>query len=286
MSMREKSLERRRVTKEHNSNFRAGHVYVNENQLYKTGLRGRKRFLFYMILLVLYIIVVSNLLVLLLIMFSLKINDEGMAVMEVVPDRAIRFLHQLYMDKITLNGTTSAQLASFHSQNLDFFGEQINLQPQTNAHIGIGVKKTEIYSSSFEVVNPTNNKTVFPQQNFKVSNLNKVSFGLLNTSKVSSSTGNTLHLTSLGNLNISAGEDIDFKSNEMQLTSSSLTLHSKKNIYLKMFDGLFAENLATIEDGFNISKKTQLCISTNTGTLFRIHYNASCNNYDIDSEVR
>lgn len=43
MSMREKSLYKKKVTREHNSNFQAGYVYVDKCELYKTGLRGRKR---------------------------------------------------------------------------------------------------------------------------------------------------------------------------------------------------------------------------------------------------
>uniref|UniRef100_A0A674NSQ7 Beta-sarcoglycan n=1 Tax=Takifugu rubripes TaxID=31033 RepID=A0A674NSQ7_TAKRU len=41
-SMREKAIERRSINKEHNSNFRAGYVPIEEERLHKTGLRGRK----------------------------------------------------------------------------------------------------------------------------------------------------------------------------------------------------------------------------------------------------
>ncbi len=61
--MLEKSLERRRVNKEHNSNFRAGHVPINEEHLHKTGLRGRKRFFAYLILALVFIAAITNLLV-------------------------------------------------------------------------------------------------------------------------------------------------------------------------------------------------------------------------------
>lgn len=61
LSMLEKSLERRRVNKEHNSNFRAGHVPVHEEHLHKTGLRGRKRYFAYCFLALLYITAIGNL---------------------------------------------------------------------------------------------------------------------------------------------------------------------------------------------------------------------------------
>uniref|UniRef100_A0A3P9CY05 Beta-sarcoglycan n=1 Tax=Maylandia zebra TaxID=106582 RepID=A0A3P9CY05_9CICH len=40
--MREKAIERRTINKEHNSNFKAGYVPIEEERLHKTGLRGRK----------------------------------------------------------------------------------------------------------------------------------------------------------------------------------------------------------------------------------------------------
>ena len=61
LSMLQKSLERRRVNKEHNSNFRAGHVPVNEEHLHKTGLRGRKTLFAYIVLALLFVAAIVNL---------------------------------------------------------------------------------------------------------------------------------------------------------------------------------------------------------------------------------
>lgn len=60
MSMRGKSQLKRRINKEHNSNFRAGYVPVNEAYLHKAGIRGRKRFLLYSCLVVLLVLAVLN----------------------------------------------------------------------------------------------------------------------------------------------------------------------------------------------------------------------------------
>ena len=60
MSMREKSQLKRRINKEHNSNFRAGYVPVNEVYLHKAGIRGRKRFLLYSCFVLLLVVAVLN----------------------------------------------------------------------------------------------------------------------------------------------------------------------------------------------------------------------------------
>ena len=61
--MREKAVERRNVNKEHNSNFKAGYIPIDEDRLHKTGLRGRKGNLAICVIVLLFILAVINLLV-------------------------------------------------------------------------------------------------------------------------------------------------------------------------------------------------------------------------------
>ncbi|PNI82431.1 SGCB isoform 3, partial [Pan troglodytes] len=60
-SMREKAVERRNVNKEHNSNFKAGYIPIDEDRLHKTGLRGRKGNLAICVIILLFILAVINL---------------------------------------------------------------------------------------------------------------------------------------------------------------------------------------------------------------------------------
>lgn len=62
-SMREKAVERRNVNKEHNSNFKAGYIPIDEDRLHKTGLRGRKGNLAICVIVVLFILAIINLVV-------------------------------------------------------------------------------------------------------------------------------------------------------------------------------------------------------------------------------
>lgn len=61
--MREKAVERRNVNKEHNSNFKAGYIPIDEDRLHKTGLRGRKGNLAICVIVLLFILAVINLIV-------------------------------------------------------------------------------------------------------------------------------------------------------------------------------------------------------------------------------
>lgn len=63
LSMREKTLLKRRINKEHNSNFRAGYVQIHEDHLHKTGIRGRKQYVVYAFMIIVFVLAVLNLLV-------------------------------------------------------------------------------------------------------------------------------------------------------------------------------------------------------------------------------
>ena len=60
LSLRRKTLIKRRINREHNSNFYAGYVHVNEEYLHKTGLRGRKCYVMYGVMIILGLVVITN----------------------------------------------------------------------------------------------------------------------------------------------------------------------------------------------------------------------------------
>ena len=62
-SMREKLVEKQKAVDEHESNFTAGRVNVRERYLHRTGIRGRKSWIFFAVLYILTLIVIVNLVV-------------------------------------------------------------------------------------------------------------------------------------------------------------------------------------------------------------------------------
>ena len=61
--MREKLVEKQKAVDEHESNFTAGRVNVRERYLHRTGIRGRKSWIFCCVLFILTVIVAVNLVV-------------------------------------------------------------------------------------------------------------------------------------------------------------------------------------------------------------------------------
>ncbi|EEZ98904.1 beta-sarcoglycan [Tribolium castaneum] len=91
ISIRDKALLKRSVSKHHNNNFKAGYVPVHEQHLTKTGLRGRKTFAFWTLVALLFILAVGNLLLTVTILGVLRLG-QGMESIELVPDEyAVKF---------------------------------------------------------------------------------------------------------------------------------------------------------------------------------------------------
>lgn len=90
-SMREKAIERRSTNKEHNSNFKAGYVPIEEERLHKTGLRGRKGNLAVCIIVLLFLLALINLIITLVIWSVIRIGPDGCDSMEFHPSGLLRF---------------------------------------------------------------------------------------------------------------------------------------------------------------------------------------------------
>lgn len=97
-SMREKAIERRSINKEHNSNFKAGYVPIEEERLHKTGLRGRKGNMAVCIVILLFLLALINLIV-----SNTSLNvplihqSNGWTMVKSLPRISILFLsHSLY----------------------------------------------------------------------------------------------------------------------------------------------------------------------------------------------
>ena len=61
--MWQKLKEKKAVEREHEGNFKAGRIPINERHLHRTGIRGRKRYIYYAFLYLLGIICFINLVV-------------------------------------------------------------------------------------------------------------------------------------------------------------------------------------------------------------------------------
>ncbi|XP_053885651.1 beta-sarcoglycan isoform X1 [Malaclemys terrapin pileata] len=160
-SMREKAVERRNVNKEHNSNFKAGYIPIDEDRLHKTGLRGRKGNLAICVIVLLFILAVINLIITLVIWAVIRIGPNGCDSMEFHESGLLRFkqvsdmgvIHPLY--KSTVGGRRNEDLViTGNNQPIVF--------QQGTTKLSVEKEKTSITSDiGMEFIDPRTQNTLF-----------------------------------------------------------------------------------------------------------------------------
>ncbi|KAM4808235.1 beta-sarcoglycan [Rhinophrynus dorsalis] len=160
-SMREKAVERRSVNKEHNSNFKAGYIPIDEDRLHKTGLRGRKGNLAICVIVLLFILAVINLIITVVIWVVIRIGPSGCDSMEFHESGLLRFkqvsdmgvIHPLY--KSTVGGRKNEDLVITGNNQPVIF-------QQGSTKLSVDKEKTSITSDvGLEFVDPRTQNTLF-----------------------------------------------------------------------------------------------------------------------------
>ncbi|XP_048864690.1 beta-sarcoglycan [Brienomyrus brachyistius] len=144
-SMREKAIERRSINKEHNSNFKAGYVPIEEERLHKTGLRGRKGNMAVCIIVLLFLLALINLIITLVIWTVIRIGPNGCDSMEFHQSGLLRFkqkadmgvVHPLH--KSTVGGRRNEDLVITGNNNPVVF-------QQGSTKLSVEKEKTSITS--------------------------------------------------------------------------------------------------------------------------------------------
>lgn len=100
LSMRDKALLKRSVSKHHNNNLKAGYVPVHEEYLNKTGLRGRKTFAFWTLVGLLFILAVGNLILTVTILGVLKLGLRMQSMELISEESTIKFFGDTDLDHV------------------------------------------------------------------------------------------------------------------------------------------------------------------------------------------
>lgn len=100
LSMRDKALLKRSVSKHHNNNLKAGYVPVHEQYLNKTGLRGRKTFAFWTLVGLLFILAVGNLILTITILGVLRLGLRMQSMELISEESTIKFFGETNLDHI------------------------------------------------------------------------------------------------------------------------------------------------------------------------------------------
>ncbi|KAH7969572.1 hypothetical protein HPB52_019722 [Rhipicephalus sanguineus] len=148
LSMREKAMLKQEINKRHNGNFSAGYVPIFENSLHKTGLRGRKAFLFYGLVVGLFVVSLANLAVTVMLLGVLRIG-YGMESLEFLPSgQLLRFLNNADLGTVIPH---KGVIGGFKDTDLHIIGESQPVVVRTSGDKQAGRQASDTAGPSLEV---------------------------------------------------------------------------------------------------------------------------------------
>ncbi|KAF7690116.1 beta-sarcoglycan [Silurus meridionalis] len=296
-SMREKAIERRTVSKEHNSNFKAGYVPIEEERLHKTGLRGRKGNIAVCIIVLLFLLALINLIITLVIWTVIRIGPNGCDSMEFHESGLLRFKQKADMGvvrplyKSTVGGRKDQDLVITGNNNPVVF-------QQGNTKLSVEKDKTSITSDlGISFTDPRTQTTFFstdfdnhefhlPKQ-VKVLNVKKAS-----TERITSNASSDLLIKGDGKAIVRGNEGVFIMGKMIEFRmGGDIELKAENSIILNG-SVMFSPSLipdTSVGGGFNFNdvERYKLCMCAD-GTLFRVQVkypNMGCQTTDNPCRV-
>ncbi|XP_065113211.1 beta-sarcoglycan [Paramisgurnus dabryanus] len=292
-SMREKAIERRTANKEHNSNFKAGYVPIEEERLHKTGLRGRKGIIAIAIIILLFLLALINLIITLVIWTVIRIGPGGCQSMEFHESGLLRFkqkadmgvVHPLH--KSTVGGRKDQNLVITGNNNPVVF-------QQGNTKLSVEEDKTSIVSDlGISFTDPRTQTTFFSTdfdnhefhlpKEVKVLNVKKAS-----TERITSNASSDLTIKGDGKAIIRGNEGVYIMGKTVEFNlGGDIELKAENSIILNgsvMFSPSHIPNSSLGGDLYynDGQERYKLCMCAD-GTLFRVqvkYSNMGCQTSD------
>ncbi|KAK2165402.1 hypothetical protein NP493_1367g01021 [Ridgeia piscesae] len=293
MSMREKSQLKQRINKEHNSNFRAGYVHVEEEQLHKTGIRGRKIYFFYVVICLLFLAIIVNILLTVVLLSVLRIDRHGMRSLE-FDGSLLRFkqdadMGNVYLYESTIGGLPDQDLVVSAPSKSSI---QLHAGVYNGSTVSIQSGRTEIRSEQgFTVIDPATGSAIFSTNFSKRSrfpkNVSILDVKRATTSRITSDIDRDLRLETQGSLLLrgSEGTTIDGKTVSLR-GRGDINLTTAETLELSSITGrMFLDQIRHLpisslhDDAVNTFK---LCVCANTGQLFLVPAPYTCHQANED----
>lgn len=288
LSIRDKALLKRSVSKHHNNNFKAGYVPVHEQYLTKTGLRGRKTLAFWTLVVLLFVLAVGNLILTMVILGVLRMGRGMQSLEHISEDAAIKFYGNTDLGDIYKR---DGKLESYADVPMEITSQggsiRLNLSVNERSSNKVTLEQYGTYLRGFEAldVHSTKGDTLFsttsPLLN-SLRNAQNLESRIVETSRIVSSLNSALKLES---------RNITLKGAEGTLIDGREVIwNAGEDIYLKSIngslvlsgtDGIFL-NFAQL-DGSHVrhggSSQYKLCVCMPQGKLFRVRVQNNTKTY-------
>lgn len=282
ISLRNKALLKRSMNRNHSNNIRAGYVAVNEQYLHKTGLRGRKTYAFWTLIMLLFFMAVGNLMLTFIILGVLRLG-QGMESLELVPEASlIKFFGNTDLDRIFKR---DGKLESFNDAPLKLTGNNgsvivklVNTGEANQPKIVSNPEGTSVIGvKSFDIQDPSSGQTIFSTDfpNFGLPRgVEKLDIKLARTHRVASPIGKDLTLSADSYVRMKGTEgthmdglDITWRADQdifLKSVNGSVVLDAPKGIFLDV------KNMPIATAESNKTLQYKICVCIPTGKVFRV----------------
>lgn len=281
LSMRDKTLLKRSISKHHNNNFKAGYVPVHEQYLNKTGLRGRKTFAFWTLVFLLFILAIGNLILTFVILGVLKLG-QGMESLELIPEAAaLKFLGETDLGNIYKR---DGKLEGFFDVPVEIIGDNGSIFVNVAIKYGRALNKLKIdkhdtmfrNTEHFHLKNKQD-ETIFStsSKDYKnLKNLHNIHTKMVETNRMASPInkklnleGKAVHLYGAEGTEVESKEITLHADQDVYLQSNILLLNSTKGVFLDIdqIPNVLAEHAEYSKVQFKV------CVCMPQGRLFKLH---------------
>lgn len=303
LSLRNKALLKRNMNRNHSNNVRAGYVAVNEQYLHKTGLRGRKTYAFWTLIMLLFFMAIGNLMLTFIILGVLRLG-QGMESLELVPEASlIKFFGETDLDRIYKK---DGKLESFGDAPLELTGNNgsvvvklVDTGEASQPQIVSNQEGTSVQGvKSFDVHDPSTGQTIFSTDfpNFGLpQGVEKLDIKLARTHRIASPINEELTLSAETYVRMKGtegthmdGQEILWKADQdifLKSVNGSIILDAPKGIFLDVKNMPIATSESN-KPGRPITLQYKLCVCIPNGKVFRVpvvqglsHKNSGCNYY-------
>jgi len=281
--------------------FRAGYVPVHEQSLHKTGLRGRKTYAFWTLVMLLFFLALANLLLTFIILGVLRLG-QGMESLELVPEKSlVMFYGNTDLDRIYKR---DGKLEGFDECPVEITGDNGSVHiilvdkegHVTEPKINVTLSSTIITGvNSFDVRDPVTNLSVFSTgfPNFGLPRgVKKLHIRMAQTRRITSPVNASLFLRSDTVTRLRGSEGTHMEGREI-VWSADQDIHLKSvngSVILSGREGISVD-IKSIpiasgnERGNPTSVQYKVCVCMPEGKVFRVPVPLGGNNKHIGCHV-
>lgn len=307
MSIRDKTLLKRNISKHHNNNMSAGYVSVHEEALHKTGLRGRKTYLFWTLVGLVCLLASINMILTVFILRVLRLGN-GMESLEIIPEDSL----------IKFHGITDLGRVLKRYGNLQGFKDEPVELSSRNGSINVDIQWYPNKTSrilwmqengthfsgveNFKITHPKTAKNVFSTKmpNFGFPHgVRNVNVNLATTRKISSPVNEKLLLRSDTLVHLKGNEGTKIEGKEIIWSADQFIFLRSVNgsIVLSSHQGVSIDTKAVpiigtgSVSGLPVVGQYKVCVCMPEGKLFRVPVHAgqsshiACNNLDFSADL-